>query len=100
MAPSVQQADTGLKERFFRYFQHEVTGMALNPFANEIGALTVSQALQEEMKTPNNTAARGESQDAVDHCLASIARLSKRIKNASVYVPVYDQRTYSEVLSD
>lgn len=39
----------------------------------------------------------GERTDAVDHCLAGIARLSKEVKDASSYVPAYDQRTYSEV---
>ncbi len=41
--------------------------------------------------------AGGERVDATDHCLASIARLSAEVKDASVYIPAYDQRTYSEV---
>ena len=39
----------------------------------------------------------GERKDAVDHCLAGIARLQKEVSDASSYVPAYDQRTYSEV---
>lgn len=39
----------------------------------------------------------GERVDAVDHCLAGIGRLSKEVKDASSYVPAYDQRTYGEV---
>ncbi len=39
----------------------------------------------------------GERTDAVDHCLAGISRLSKEVKDASGYLPAYDQRTYSEV---
>jgi tubulin-specific chaperone C len=39
----------------------------------------------------------GERNDAVDHCLAGIARLSHEVKDASSYVPAYDQRTYAEV---
>ena len=39
----------------------------------------------------------GERTDAVDHCLAGIARLQKEVSDASTYVPAYDQRTYSEV---
>ena len=39
----------------------------------------------------------GERADAVDHCLAGIARLSKEVNDASSYIPAYDQRTYSEV---
>jgi hypothetical protein len=40
----------------------------------------------------------GERADAVDHCLASIARLSNEVKDASSYLPAYDQRTYSEAI--
>jgi hypothetical protein len=39
----------------------------------------------------------GERNDAVDHCLAGIDRLSHEVKDASSYLPAYDQRTYSEV---
>ncbi len=41
--------------------------------------------------------AGGERTDATDHCLAGIARLSTEVKDASVYITAYDQRTYSEV---
>lgn len=40
----------------------------------------------------------GERNDAVDHCLAGIDRLSHEVKDASSYVPAYDQRTYSEAI--
>lgn len=40
----------------------------------------------------------GERADAVDHCLASIARLSNEVKDASSYLPAYDQRTYGEAI--
>lgn len=39
----------------------------------------------------------GERSDAVDHCLAGIARLSNEVKDASSYIPTYDQRIYAEV---
>lgn len=39
----------------------------------------------------------GERNDAVDHCLAGIDRLSHEVKDASSYIPAYDQRTYSQV---
>ncbi|MCJ1224149.1 hypothetical protein MMC12_000793 [Toensbergia leucococca] len=75
------QPESGLKERFFRYFQHEVT------------------ALQEQMARLEDTALiGGERADAVDHCLAGIARLSKEVNDASSYIPAYDQRTYSEAI--
>lgn len=39
----------------------------------------------------------GERADAIDRCLAGIARLSGEVKDAAAYLPGYDQRTYSEV---
>ena len=39
----------------------------------------------------------GERADATDHCLAGITRLSSEVKDASSYIPAYDQRTYAEV---
>ncbi|KAF1929047.1 TBCC-domain-containing protein [Didymella exigua CBS 183.55] len=79
-APQTQtQVDS--KDRFFRYFRHEVT------------------ALQEQMDRLNSLAADGgERNDAVDHCLAGIDRLSHEVKDASSYIPAYDQRTYSEAI--
>jgi len=41
----------------------------------------------------------GERADAIDHCLAGIARLSDAVKDAAAYLPGYDQRQYSEVIS-
>ncbi|KAF2466742.1 tubulin-specific chaperone c [Lindgomyces ingoldianus] len=74
-------SEASLKERFFRYFQHEVTD------------------LQEQMERLNKTAyAGGERNDAVDHCLAGIERLSHEVKDASSYIPAYDQRTYGEAI--
>lgn len=45
----------------------------------------------------NTSLAGGERVDAIDHCLAGIARLSNEVKDASAYLPPYDQRQYSEV---
>ena len=74
--------EVGSKERFFRYFQHEAT------------------ALQEQMERLNTTSfSGGERNDAVDHCLAGIERLSHEVKDASTYIPTYDQRTYGEASS-
>ncbi|OCL04483.1 TBCC-domain-containing protein [Glonium stellatum] len=84
MASSVvtqPQPEVSLNERFFRYFQHEAT------------------ALQEQMDRLADTAlAGGERNDAIDHCLAGIARLSHEVKDASSYIPAYDQRTYGEAI--
>ncbi|KAF2144451.1 uncharacterized protein K452DRAFT_325039 [Aplosporella prunicola CBS 121167] len=76
-----EQSDAGLKERFFRYFQHEVI------------------ALQEQIEQlAEKSATGGERTDGVDHCLAGIARLSHEVKDASSYIPAYDQRTYAEAI--
>lgn len=39
-----------------------------------------------------------ERPDALDHCLAGIARLSSEVKDASSYIPAYDQRTYGDAI--
>ncbi|GME26422.1 hypothetical protein GTA08_BOTSDO04431 [Neofusicoccum parvum] len=79
--PPQQLSESGLKERFFRYFQHEVT------------------ALQEEIeRLADKAVTGGERADGVEHCLAGIARLSREVKDASSYIPAYDQRTYSEAI--
>jgi hypothetical protein len=39
----------------------------------------------------------GERQDAIDHCLAGIARLSNEVTDATGFIPAYDQRTYAQV---
>src|SRR5215469_4929445 len=49
-------------------------------------------------RLPNIPTFGGERNDAIDHCLASIARLSAEVKDASSYVPAYDQRTYAEAI--
>ncbi|KAL1958941.1 hypothetical protein VTO42DRAFT_3494 [Malbranchea cinnamomea] len=70
-----------LNTRFFRYFQKEIT------------------ALQEQMDRLGNTAiVSGERSDALDHCLAGISRLSSEVKDASNYIPTYDQRIYAEAI--
>lgn len=51
------------------------------------------------MERLNNTSfTGGERSDAVDHCLAGIERLSHEVKDASSYIPAYDQRTYGEAI--
>jgi hypothetical protein len=40
----------------------------------------------------------GELTDALDHCLAGIDRLSHEVKDASAYIPAYDQRTYAAAI--
>ena len=38
----------------------------------------------------------GERQDAIDHCLAGISRLSNEVTDATGFIPAYDQRTYAQ----
>ncbi|KAL2827093.1 tubulin binding cofactor C-domain-containing protein [Aspergillus pseudoustus] len=78
---TIQSSDIPLKERFFRYFQHEIT------------------ALQGQMdKLADTSLVGGERTDATDHCLAGIARLSNEVKDAASYIPTYDQRIYAEAI--
>ncbi|KAJ5111266.1 Tubulin binding cofactor C [Penicillium argentinense] len=78
---TISKSDIPLKERFFRYFQHEIT------------------ALQEQMDRLADTAlVGGERADATDHCLAGIVRLSNEVKDAASYIPTYDQRVYAEAI--
>ncbi|KAI9376269.1 tubulin binding cofactor C-domain-containing protein [Aspergillus egyptiacus] len=76
-----QASDIPTKERFFRYFQHEIS------------------ALQEQMdKLADTSLVGGERTDATDYCLAGIARLSNEVKDAASYIPTYDQRIYAEAI--
>ncbi|ODM16988.1 hypothetical protein SI65_07387 [Aspergillus cristatus] len=78
---TILRAEIPLKERFFRYFQHEIT------------------ALQDQMERLADTSlVGGERTDATDHCLAGIARLSNEVKDAASYIPTYDQRIYAEAI--
>jgi hypothetical protein len=54
-------------------------------------------ALQEQMSRLSSTSL-AERPDAFDHCLAGIARLSSEVKDASSYIPAYDQRTYGDAI--
>lgn len=58
-------------------------------------------ALQEQMERLNTTSQSGNERNAaVDDCLEGIDRLSHEVKDASSYIPAYDQRAYSQVLID
>jgi hypothetical protein len=81
MAASQAQSEVGLKERFYRDFQHAATGNN-----TQIESLNTASL------------AGSERNNAIDECLAGIDRLSHEVKDASSYIPAYDQRTYSQVL--
>ncbi|RMZ74870.1 hypothetical protein DV737_g5656, partial [Chaetothyriales sp. CBS 132003] len=78
MASSGQHA---LPQRFFSFFQHEITELQA-----QIDRLA-------DLPTIG-----GERSDAAEHCLAAISRLSTEVKEASSYLPPYDQRTYSAAI--
>lgn len=93
----VSKSDLPLKDRFFRYFQEEITGISLNTDTLRLRANNCS-ALQEQMdRLADTSLVAGERSDATDYCLAGIARLSNEVKDASSYIPTYDQRIYAEV---
>lgn len=77
----IPQAD--IKERFYRYFQQECT------------------ELQDQISQLENfSLVGGEKQDAIDHVLSGISRLSNEVQDSSGFVPAYDQRIYSQVSQD
>lgn len=77
--PSViTQAD--IKERFYRHFQQECT------------ELQEQIALLEDYSLVG-----GEKQDAIDHVLSGISRLSMEVADSSGMIPAYDQRIYAQV---
>ncbi|ETN46618.1 uncharacterized protein HMPREF1541_00804 [Cyphellophora europaea CBS 101466] len=79
--PQPSSGEPTLQQKFFRYFQQEVT------------------ALQDQMdRIGDRPLIAGERADAADHCLAGISRLSSEVKDASTYLPSYDQRTYAEAV--
>ncbi|KAI1139387.1 TBCC-domain-containing protein [Hypoxylon sp. FL0543] len=69
------------KERFFRYFQAEITAI---------------QAQIDDLVTMS--AIGGERQDCIDTVLAGISRLSNEVMDAGDYIPAYDQRTYAQAI--
>ncbi len=66
------------KERFYRYFQQEATH------------------LQEQIARLGDYSG-GEKQDAIDHVLSGITRLSTDVADSSGFITAYDQRTYAQV---
>ncbi|KAJ6000929.1 hypothetical protein N7481_001338 [Penicillium waksmanii] len=76
----VSKAEIPLKERFFPYFQREIT------------------ALQEKMDGfAHESLVDSERAEVTDHCLAGIVWLSNEVNDAASYIPTYGQRVYAEV---
>ena len=67
------------KEAFFRYFQAEVIAL-------------------QDLMTHLPSVSPVERPAAIDDVLAGIARLSSEAKDASSYIPAYDQRTYGDAI--
>jgi len=86
LAPLPQKArmpQVDIKERFYRHFQEECT------------------ELQEQIaQLEGYSLVGGEKQDAIDHVLSGISRLSNEVSDSSGFVPAYDQRIYSQVKSN
>lgn len=71
-------SDSDVKEHFFRRFKQRET------------------SLQQQMNRLKETTLQpAERANITDQCLASISQLSNEVKDASAYLPGYDQRTYS-----
>ncbi|TVY84767.1 Tubulin-folding cofactor C, partial [Lachnellula suecica] len=74
-------SQSDLKDRFYRYFQEQCTGM------------------QEQMgQLESYSLIGGERKDAVDHLNAGISRLSTEVADLTGSVPAYDQRIYSQAI--
>jgi hypothetical protein len=74
------QAD--IKDRFYRHFQQECT------------EIQEQIALLEDYSLVG-----GEKQDAINHVLSGISRLSTEVSDSSGLIPAYDQRIYAQVTS-
>jgi hypothetical protein len=97
MATTHAQTEVDAKDRFFRQFRNEVTGRPCRGPRFHSTELT-QLVLTEQIDRLNSVAPNGgERNDAIDHCLAGIDRLSHEVKDAAGYIPAYDQRTYGEV---
>jgi hypothetical protein len=63
-------------------------------------SLILFAVLQSQIERLDETSTiGGERQDALDHCLASISRLTSEVQDAMDFIPAYDQRAYSKVES-
>jgi hypothetical protein len=82
MAPIQQPSvltQTDIKDRFYRHFQQECTEIQ-----EQIGLLE------------DYSLVGGEKQDAINHVLSGISRLSTEVSDSSGLIPAYDQRIYAQ----
>jgi hypothetical protein len=72
----------------------------VSPESHRLLLILIQTALQEQIECLNTVSPmENERNEAVDSCLAEIDRLSHEVKDASSYIPAYDQRSYSQVAS-
>lgn len=77
----LQSATMDPKQRFYHHFLESVT--VLQDLINEL---------------PSIANVGGERQEAIDHILASIAKLQNEVADAADYTPSYDRKQYSETI--
>ncbi|RGP78086.1 putative tubulin folding cofactor c [Fusarium longipes] len=77
----LQSATMDPKQRFYHHFLESVT---------------VLQDLIDGLPSIANVG--GERQEAIDHILASIAKLQNEVADAADYTPSYDRKQYSETI--
>lgn len=77
--PPPPQKELSASDKFFRHFQ------------------TSTKEIESQIFDLSSTEQR-QRNDAVDNILARIAQLNHEVKDASSYIPAYDQRSYGEAI--
>lgn len=92
------------KERFYRHFQTEITGMwcifhapiELTFYPADRDTHPAIQDQIDDLASLSPVA--GERRDCIDHVLAGVSRLSNEVADAKEYIPAYDQRAYGQAI--
>lgn len=67
-------------------------------FCHSFARSDANPALQQQIDKLSEPTASGFDRAAtIDQCLAGISKLASEVKDASPYLPGYDQRMYTEV---
>lgn len=85
------------KKSFYGYFLETQAGVFSAPSLTLFGICTDFLAGLEAQIRRLSVIDASARPEAIDACLAAISRLSDVVKDASSYLPAYDQRSYSEV---
>lgn len=87
-----------VKEDFLRRLQREQTGRLPTDLSLPRPKTDNDPALQEQMnRLKDGTLQERDQADLVTQCQNTISRMSNDVKDASGYLPAYDQRTWSTV---